>query len=72
MDFIIVTSCVDQINMAKIGDYLKNGSSNCSPEDAIQVLDIVLKNSPLSLGLVNINNSDYIFCIIQYEQIYFC
>lgn len=38
--------------MNKIQDYLKTGSSNNPPGDALQALDIVLKNRPFSLRLV--------------------
>jgi len=40
--------------MAKIKEYLLNGSSNSPPGEAFQALDIVLKNRPFSLRLVNV------------------
>lgn len=58
IDFTIATSVVNQINMCKIEEYLKNGSSNCPPGEAFQALDIVLKNRPFSLRLVNTNYSN--------------
>lgn len=39
--------------MDKIQDYLSKGSSNSPPGEAFQALDIVLKNRPFSLRLVN-------------------
>lgn len=53
IDFNIVTSVVNTIQMFKIQEYLKNGSSNLPPGEAFQALDIVLKNRPFSLRLVN-------------------
>ena len=52
MDFTISTSIVNKIQMNKIEDYLKSGSSNSPPGEAFQALDIVLKNRPFSLRLV--------------------
>ncbi|VVC24908.1 Hypothetical protein CINCED_3A021441 [Cinara cedri] len=57
MDFTIVTSVVNQINMSKIEEYLKSGSSNCPPGEAFQALDIVLKNRPFSLRFTNVGRS---------------
>lgn len=69
MDFTIVTSVVNQINMGKIEEYLKSGSSNCTPGEAFQALDIVLKNRPFALRLVISKSSDNnIFCIIQLKK----
>lgn len=53
MDFNIVTAVVNTISMKKIEDYLKSGSSDNPPGEAFQALDIVLKNRPFSLRLVN-------------------
>ncbi|VVC41898.1 Argonaute linker 2 domain,Ribonuclease H-like domain,PAZ domain,Piwi domain,Argonaute, linker 1 [Cinara cedri] len=57
IDFTIVTSVVNQINMGKIKEYLINGSSNCPPGEAFQALDIVLKNRPFALRFVNVGRS---------------
>lgn len=56
IDFNIVTSVVKSISMKKIEDYLKSGSSNNPPGEAFQALDIVLKNRPFALRLVNYLN----------------
>jgi len=40
--------------MAKIKEYLSNGSSSSPPGEAFQALDIMLKNRPFTLRLVNI------------------
>ncbi|VVC42413.1 Hypothetical protein CINCED_3A015370 [Cinara cedri] len=57
VDFTIVTSVVNHINMAKIQEYLKTGSSNCPPGEAFQALDIILKNRPFSLRFTNVERS---------------
>ncbi|KAL4119320.1 hypothetical protein QTP88_012145 [Uroleucon formosanum] len=57
IDFIISTSIVNTIQMHKIQEYLKSGSSNTPPGEAFQALDIVLKNRPFSLRFTNIGRS---------------
>lgn len=57
MDFTISTSIVNKIQMNKIEDYLKSGSSNSPPGEAFQALDIVLKNRPFSLRFTNVGRS---------------
>ncbi|XP_050538341.1 protein argonaute-2-like isoform X4 [Daktulosphaira vitifoliae] len=57
IEFNISTSCVNVIQMIKIEEFLKNGSSNSPPQEALQVLDIVLKNRPFSLRFVNAGRS---------------
>lgn len=52
IDFNVTTSLVNTIHMNKIEEYLKNGSSNNTPGEAFQALDIILKNRPFSLRLV--------------------
>lgn len=49
VDFCIAISIVNVIQMSKIQDYLKDGSSNSPPGEAFQALDIVLKNRPFAL-----------------------
>jgi len=49
IEFTITTSIVNVIQMNKIEDYLKTGSSNATPGEAFQALDIILKNRPFSL-----------------------
>lgn len=49
VDFCVSTSVVNVIQMSKIQEYLKSGSSNSPPGEAFQALDIVLKNRPFSL-----------------------
>lgn len=48
----MTTSLVNTIHMNKIEEYLRNGSSNNTPGEAFQALDIILKNRPFSLRLV--------------------
>lgn len=62
IDFTIVTSVVKEISMNQIKEYLVNGSSSAMPGEAFQALDIVLKNRPFSLRLVNNVITDYILC----------
>ncbi|XP_050530868.1 protein argonaute-2-like isoform X2 [Daktulosphaira vitifoliae] len=57
VEFNIQTSHVNTINMSKIEEYLKNGSSNSPPQEALQALDIVMKNRPFSLRFVNAGRS---------------
>jgi len=52
IEFNISTTIVNIIQMHKIEEYLKSGSSNTPPGEAFQALDIVLKNRPFSLRLV--------------------
>lgn len=49
IDFTITTSLVKVISMSKIADYIREGSSNKTPGEAFQALDIVLKNRPFAL-----------------------
>lgn len=57
IDFTITTSIVNVIQMNKIEDYLKSGSSNATPGEAFQALDIILKNRPFSLRFTNVGRS---------------
>nr|QEI10611.1 argonaute 2 X2 [Myzus persicae] len=57
IDFNISTSIVNTIQMNKIQEYLKSGSSNTPPGEAFQALDIVLKNRPFSLRFTNVGRS---------------
>lgn len=52
MDFTIITSAVKIIPMNKIPEYFNSGLSVNLLGDASHVLDIILKNRPLSLRLV--------------------
>jgi len=52
VDVAIVTSPVKIIAMNKIVEYFKSGSSVNLLDDVFHVLDIILKNRPLSLRLV--------------------
>jgi hypothetical protein len=56
IDFNIVTGVVNSISMKKIEDYLKSGSSDNPPGEAFQALDIILKNRPFALRLVDYGN----------------
>ncbi|KAF0756787.1 protein argonaute-2-like, partial [Aphis craccivora] len=56
-EFTIITSVVNIIQMNKIQEYLKSGSSNNPPGEAFQALDIILKNRPFSLRFTNIGRS---------------
>ncbi|CAH1737621.1 unnamed protein product [Aphis gossypii] len=57
IDFTVTTSVVNVIQMNKIEDYLKSGSSNATPGEAFQALDIILKNRPFSLRFTNVGRS---------------
>lgn len=49
IDFIIITSVVNTIEMIKIKEYIEKGSSNLMPGKAFQALETILKNSLNSL-----------------------
>jgi eukaryotic translation initiation factor 2C len=57
IDFSISTSIVNTIQMQKIEEYLKAGSSNTPPGEAFQALDIVLKNRAFALRFTNVGRS---------------
>jgi len=57
MEFTITTSIVNTIQMSKIEEYLRSGSSNSTPGEAFQALDIILKNRPFSLRFTNVGRS---------------
>ncbi|XP_025198780.1 protein argonaute-2-like [Melanaphis sacchari] len=57
IEFSISTSIVNKIQMSKIEEYLKTGSSNNPPGEAFQALDIILKNRPFSLRFTNVGRS---------------
>lgn len=49
IDFNIITSVINTIEMNKIKEYIEKGSSNLIPGNAFQALEIILKNLPNSL-----------------------
>lgn len=49
IDFNIITSVINTIEMNKIKEYIEKGSSNLIPGKAFQALEIILKNLPNSL-----------------------
>ncbi|XP_015373488.1 PREDICTED: protein argonaute 10-like [Diuraphis noxia] len=51
--FIINTKVVNTFHMNKVEQYLKTGSSNNTPHEALHVLDVVLKNTLTSLRFIN-------------------
>ncbi|XP_026820735.1 protein argonaute-2-like [Rhopalosiphum maidis] len=57
IEFTIATSIVNKIQMSKIEEYLRSGSSNSTPGEAFQALDIILKNRPFSLRFTNVGRS---------------